>query len=674
MRMKTKHLFFAALALTALASCAEDSFTGDPSTKENGNGAISFNSGTPALTRASKSGSDAATDLNNEFIVWGEKNESSGSAATAANLVFENYKVAYTTNTAYTTTSNTKNWEYVGFAPYAANVTPVIAVDNQTIKYWDYNATSYTFTAVSAKPADITDGKVVITKITSGSTVYDKGYDISIKADASVDDIFVSDRNQPTKNTNTDRDATNQYGGNVTMTFRNFMSKIRFGIYENIPGYKVKITDVDYNSTNSTTTKKFGVDGKFIVPGANTAYTITYYSSNNKAKAAIKAETTPNTVAYLETTTGSETLADCPILHTTPTEISTSPATPTYNRTGGTYTTILPFPSNDGNMKVKMDFTLTSEDTGETIEVVDATAEIPAAYCQWLPNYAYTYILKLNDNTNGQIGGVTGLYPITFDAVEITDENGKAEYITTVSEPSITTFGVKGGVYSTEQSDYAASTDVYATVVDGGSVVALTKSSNIWLYTVTGTGITEAAVAERLIEAPTMNASQITTANAKTNPTDVTTASLTIQNTAPREDNVSENKTIGDNKVAKFTTATGTKYALVYQKTAATYICGTAVTTTDASDYSTKATAAPGGKLYTTAQCTTEGTAGAGTFYAANGKTYDDASAFAAAGLLYTNPACTTVAESFENASTVYYKPIKVDNKGVYTVKVVTCP
>ena len=636
-----KNLLFAAIALTALAGCSDNSFVGDESPQGSltGDGSISFNMKKSAITRADKTGSDAATDLNSQFIIWGEKNESDGSAASAGNLVFKNYIVRWTDNSAYTSTSNTKNWEYVGYkyddssaspvtTSYSTNITPNTkgdAVVEQTIKYWDYNASSYTFTAVSAKPADITDGKVVITKNTSGSTVYDKGYDIAIKTGASVDDIFVSDRNQPTKNTNTDRNATNQYGGNVTMTFRNFMSKIRFGIYETIPGYKVKITNVDYNSTSSTSTNKFGVDGKFLIPGANTAYTISYYT-NNKATVKVKDGTTPNSTAFLET---AQSIAGSPILHTTPTKISESPVSPTYDKTDGAFTTILPFPSNDGNMKVKMDFTLTSEDTGETISVVDATAEIPAAYCQWLPNYAYTYILKLNDNTNGQIGGVTGLYPITFDAIEVVDENGVAEYITTVSEPSITTFGVKGSVYSTEQSDYATATDVYATVMDASSLATL-SSSNFSIYDVTSSDptnfpVTEASVAEALIEGPTWTKDQ---ADLKK----ITCAAgpaLTFQNTVPAEDGTTKTLHASENKAAKFTTGTsGKKYAIVFKKTAATY-------NTD------------------------------------SGKNDYTSETFTAAGTLYTDASCTTVAESWTSGTT-YYKRTAVTNKGVYAIKIVT--
>lgn len=523
--MKKNYLLAVALAIMTMASCSDNDFVGDQRALNAENeGAISFAFDVPTQTRAG--GSDAATALSNQFIVWGEKNEASGSAATAGNLVFKNYIVRWTDNSAYTTTSNTKNWEYVGYefdndgispvtSNYSTNITPNtkdVSVIPQTIKYWDYAATSYTFTAVSAKPSDISDGKVTITKNTSGTTVYDKGYEIAVKSGATVDKIYVADRNQPTVGTGTDRNATNTYGGNVTMQFRNFMSKIRFGLYETIPGYKVNITNVEYNSTGSSSTSKFGVDGKFLTPGANTAFTVTYGNGLttgplNKAIVDVKDGTTPNDQAYLET---AQNVAGSPILSTSPASpVSTVITSPTYDKTAGAYTTILPYSSNTTNMKVKFDFTLTSEDTGETINVSDATAEIPAAYCQWKSNYAYTYILKLNDNTNGQIGGVTGLYPITFDAVEITDENGNAEFITTVSEPSITTFGVNSstGAYVTGGSEYAAGSDIYATFVEGSTVqtpvlgTSGAKHVNIYHVTTpdaTNFRITEAAVAEAI--------------------------------------------------------------------------------------------------------------------------------------------------------------------------------
>lgn len=541
MIMKKNYLLV--IALAAMVSCSSDDFVGDSGSSDGqnvsgGENAISFNLSVPNVTRADdKSGSAAASDLNNRFIIWGEKNEAGdGTVAGTANLVFKNYKVEYTNNTAYNTTSNTKNWEYVGFTPYT-QVTPSLS-DAQTIKYWDYAATKYTFTAVSALDADITSGNVVIAKNTSDGTSssdFNKGYDIEVKTGASLDDIFVADRNVINQGTGTDRTATNAYGGNVTMRFRNFMSKIRFGIYETIPGYKVKITKVYYNSTNSTT--NFGVDGKFLTVGdgstTHTQFTVTYENPSNKAIVDVKSGTTPAKSTYFETALVAEVTGDnpkpgitVPILSAD--QIGTTASTATFDRTetvtdpastkAGAYTTILPFSSNDTNIKLKVDIQLISEDTGETIDIAEKTAEVPAAYCQWKSNYAYSYIFKVTDDD---------LYPITFDAVEVVDENGMAEYITTVTEPSITTFGVKDSKYSIGKDEYENGTDIYVTFVKGGAVQTPSlavadahKANYVQIYRVMTTDatnfpITELSVADRLAETP-LGTAELTCTNITT--------------------------------------------------------------------------------------------------------------------------------------------------------------
>ena len=62
---------------------------------------------------------------------------------------------------------------------------------------------------------------------------------------------------------------------------------------------------------------------------------------------------------------------------------------------------------------------------------------IPAVYTRWKPGYAYTYLFKITDQTNGHTGvydptkpdddpvnsDPAGLYPISFDAVVVDTEN-----------------------------------------------------------------------------------------------------------------------------------------------------------------------------------------------------------------------------------------------------------
>jgi hypothetical protein len=591
--MKKKHFLFAAAAIV-LAGCANDDMIGEGSTPQSGNQVIGFNMSTPAMTRADnpKTGDAAATALDNEFIVWGEKNENAdGSAASDGNLVFKNYRVDYVAGTANTTLSNTENWEYVGIAPYEEEkVSPAITESKQTIKYWDLNASSYTFTAVSAKKQDITDGKVKITKTTSASSknVCDKGYTIEIGDGATLGNIYVAERKvieKPTGTYTIDRTADNTYGGNATLTFRSFQSKIRFGIYETVPGYKVVITGIKYSDgTNDQThtatgTKTFGIEGNFVLAGkgtasgsTNTKYTVTY-ETNGKPKVEV---TAGNAQDYL--TTAGETWLS------TTNGIATSTNKPTYDNGNGTYTSILPNPSNSKNLKLQIAYKLVSEDTGEAISFVDddnneiyRTVEVPADYCKWKSNYAYTYIFKISDKT-------AELYPITFDACVATDEIGNQETITEVSEPSITTYAVKsdGKTVVTGQEEYQGKNFIYASVVDNtvteasqltGNTVTLTSGTNVNLYTVTSTKGTNASAAPDITEKAVANCIANGKKNNDTTPTEWTTtdvngsvikvtkstAGAVDSATVPAEDGTS--RTVS---ALKWTATASTYYAVEY--------------------------------------------------------------------------------------------------------------
>lgn len=230
------------------------------------------------------------------FIVWGEKKAQDDQTA----VVFKNYVVKYTENTKNTTISNTADWEYVGvdhsFMHNSTEggtdyVTENIGKDvTQTIKYWDDNAKGYTFTAVSATEVDIKTGKVIIAKTTNQADAYANGYTVTVKSGSTPGSIYYADRTEV--DPGTDGKYTHQA---VKLQFRNFQSKIRFGIYETVPGYKVVITGIKYSTDTEKTnsSKGFGVDGDFIVAGDNTKYTVTYEGepSSNKNKVKVSSDT-----------------------------------------------------------------------------------------------------------------------------------------------------------------------------------------------------------------------------------------------------------------------------------------------------------------------------------------------------------------------------------------------
>ena len=612
--MKAK-ISYAALALVLFAGCSDNDYVGDKSLLENngGGGAISFTSGMPSITRAAgdKTGADAAADLNNQFYVYAIKNESTDGAGNvgSGNLVFNNYVVKWTDNTAYTTTSNTKNWEYVGYtlsAKEQANVTTNSAAVAQTVKYWDFGAADYTFYAFSALPADIEGDKVQVAKVQNkkttddpAHTVYDNGYTVALTAAASLDKLFFAERNVISTSANTDRTQTNTYGGNVTFRFHNVTTKVRVAMYETVPGYSVTIKkfSVDNDGTNPTfgdmtdnVTANFAANLQNNASGTAGNMAVTYVSSGTNINyPSISFTPTAAAACVLNLGTG---LKENVIIGTNATEA-------TYDKDEKAYTSVFPNESNAQNLKLKLSYTLTAPGTGETIEVTDKTAEIPANYLKWKPGFAYTYIFKITDDA---------LYPITFDAIEVVDGDGVAEYITTVSNPSITTFGVKESKYTAEKNEYEAGSDIYATIMDAGNVVNPTLGTNVNVYLATTTDatnfpITEASVAESLAELST-GTRKITCTPKNADATTSFTAAPAKVTTVPAEDGTT--KTINALKLtgAAATTAT-TALVVEYIKTPATYNTETVAITDQAELTAALATS----KLYTNSAGTTEASA-----------------------------------------------------------------
>lgn len=496
-----KYLLFAS-ALLAFASCANDNYLGteDEQRLAQGEKPITFGSGLNAFTRADKTGAAAATDLNGQFFVWGIKNEATdGEAdATEGNLVYKNYVVKWANGSAYTTTSNTESWEYVGYtltAKEQANVLPNSAANAQTIKYWDYGATDYTFYAFSADPDDISgDNITAMTKtvsVTTPKTVYDKGYTLSLTAAANLDELFFSERVNILKSTNTIRNEDNKYGGNVTFRFHNTATKVRVAMYETIPGYTVTIkkfkvdNDADradvakpaFGDMTDAVTTNFAANLQNSPKGVAGTMEVVYESETGATQNWPKVKFTPTSGTNIVLNLGTGLKENV--------VIGESKTGATYDTPDGSddadsepdYTSVFPQENNSQNLKLKLDYVLTAPVTGETIYVTNATAEIPAAYLKWKPGFAYTYIFKISDNTNGSSGtpgaDPAGLYPITFDAIEVVAEDGQAEYITTVSEPSITTFGVNSTTkkYVYDGDEYVPGMDIYATIMENGSVV-----------------------------------------------------------------------------------------------------------------------------------------------------------------------------------------------------------
>ena len=478
--MKKLYSILTALALVALYSCSSDELVGDKSltTDATASGAISFGAGSSAMTRANFYGATAAGKLGNKFVVYGTKHVAAeDETADNDKVVYNNFQVKYTDNTAGQTESNTSGWEYVGLQAY--DNTPT----QQGIKYWDYSAeqghTFYAFSSSDISFPKASSDKIQVTKVTSdGTSLYNKGYELVVKLNANLNNLYFSDRVPVAKA---------DYEKTVSFTFRNLGAKLRVGFYETIPGYKVKIDKfyIDEDATAAVTTfpamNNGKDDGYFYaalqnVKNAtatlNQTLNVTYYDETTATQVINRPKVTNPGAGYnyyLKLGSGSGLIN---------TDLKTTSSDPTWVCD---YVPVYPFEGNNHPLLLKLDFTMTAEDgSPDVIHVKGARAVVPAEYVQWKSNFAYTYIFKISDKSNGTTGKVDvngdpddpeGLKPITFDAITVDVAEERQETITSISTNSITTYA-EGKIVN----EYTASKPIYVSISNTSTGAVITPS------------------------------------------------------------------------------------------------------------------------------------------------------------------------------------------------------
>ena len=510
-----KKLFLFAAAITVMASCTNETIDGGLNTPKNVGEAtpITFGPSYKGMTRADHTGDDAAALLNNNFVVMGMKSD--GTIAAADAPVFDHYNVNWATNTANTTTSNSSDWEYVNQTTHAHTHAAA-----QSIKYWDYAKSQYDFiayskgtaTAVYAAADYVAGTNVLFTPITP-STKATSAYTVKGRA-ADLAKVYIADL------VTAYRDETpSDYNNVVSIKFRSLSAKVRVALYETVPGYSVQAGSVKFY-TDASTVDASG-EAHLYTTGSDVfneegTYTV-YYPTTGSAN---KSETDYNKahISFAPETSGTAKVKGFGTLDITNTaadkEVAEAAGALYLGRASndatyaGVNTTANPnyytvvIPNETGAvLNLKVDYKLVSTDgSGEEISVTGATAQAPAVYASWKSGYAYTYIFKISQNTNGLTNpsvGPAGLWPITFDAVVTETEDGVQETITTVATPSITTYAK--GVVVTANDEYTTGSNIYAVVENG---TALTVGTNANLYTVT----LEAGAAQSINEASVANA------------------------------------------------------------------------------------------------------------------------------------------------------------------------
>lgn len=509
--------FIAAASALALASCSSDDFLGEiQGNEQNGaTSAINFGGDTGKITRATSIGKTAAELLGNNFVVVGFKNNEKDAANNKV-YAFDHYNVNFKDDPAFSSESNRAGWEYVNQDMTVKGTKPAASlaqsgVKQQTIKYWDHSCASYDFIAFSmgkgaaseyATPTHVDKDKLATAAYTLSGNVN------------TLSECYISDmKTVEEKDYNTT---------SVSMSFRHLASKVRMALFETVPGYV--ISDVKFYDATSTTANPEGtLIGKFNNSGTLTVYFPTTGIVNkdkkdyNKAHVKFTATEGENGVLNFKKfgAVNYKNQAEGTIPEGT-TYLSQNAAKPSY--CGAGYQNVLPSEGAASAITLRIDYKLTSVDgSNETINVKGATATVPAQYTEWKSGYAYTYIFKISQDTNGSTGGTsTGLTAISFDAVVVDDEaNGLQETITTVSDNSFTTYGYKDNKVTINGNEYVNGTDIYATVyVPAAGETAAKTVAPQKLYTVT----LEAGATQTINEASVANA----LANGTPNATDKT--------------------------------------------------------------------------------------------------------------------------------------------------------
>ena len=557
--MRKSYLILAAIASVALASCSNEEFVGENTPiGQNESGVINFSFNLQNMTRAGEfTGATAAEKLGGMFVVEGTKGtEQENSPSTG--VVFDNYLVGYTPNTAGTKEDNTHNWEYVGLQE---GITGKLSggtwtnlhegatnAKSQTVKYWDYSTDQYDFIAYSTGGLEavttgaVADSKVNVTRINTGSTLATDGFTLTAASAADLTKCYYTDINTVLKA---------NYGQPVTLTFKNMAAKVRIGLYETVPGYSVKDVYFYTSDANPTAPTDLGAPTTAAASTSEEAEAVAAKNAAESATLFTTASTLPKSgevlVYYPHIGTGNNTKADYNKANVTVTG-GTTGTTQAFgalskfddkegNEAAGTvylgrnlpkatfagsaaddyYQAVVPN-QNGQPLTLRVDYTLVSTDgSGEEIKVYGAKAVVPATYTKWLPNYAYTYIFKISDNSNGWTSKTNtdpkGIFPITFDAVvtSFTEANAEQTTVTTVATPSITTYQQghtkANDEYSKSQKagkDTENAKDLYVQVMDNSgatpSLASLTAANSLLFKVTTGgsTPISEASVMDAL--------------------------------------------------------------------------------------------------------------------------------------------------------------------------------
>lgn len=300
--------------------------------------------------------------LFSSFRVWGYKtktdtHQDGGNGTAVIQKVMDGYLVDWDPN---------NGWEYIGKQNTFLNTT-------QTIKYWDYSASSYRFMAYASKDAN--DATVTVTSstdATQGTTVFKIPYAFSNDATSTttpyISELWVSN-NQST--------GQNKYGEQVKLTFAPLIAKVRFK-FKYAEGQEPEITKISFKDSRW----QKDANGNLQWTGTETTtpiagtIVISYPLSETNTTVSKTWETTQ--VGPLELTIPYEEENDA--IHQT-----------------STYQKWFYMPPMDIANYTQGSYTITANVNGNSV-----SATVNSEYTQWKAGCQYTYTFKISE-TNTSI-------------------------------------------------------------------------------------------------------------------------------------------------------------------------------------------------------------------------------------------------------------------------------
>lgn len=316
-----------------------------------------------------RSGETGLETLFKSFRVWGYKNYAA--TPNSPQVIMDGYRVNFTQSSAGTTASNTADWEYVGLTHPKDSTT-------QTIKYWDYSASTYRFYAYT--PADaphITPASSADNSSASSGTptstledvfqiLFTYSEDATAKSVPYISDLWFSD------NTN----ATSLYGKCVTLRFSPLIAKVRFKFTYPANTKRITITNILFGDSrfikdpsSADTPLKGTITATYPLKGIEppTSYTPSF---------AWKTSEETGAKGFLRLTIPYEEAGDAIHLLQDKSQYNKWYYVPPFN--------IAQYPQSAYTISAIIDGNKT-------------LATVPAEYMQWKAGYQYTYIFKITE-------------------------------------------------------------------------------------------------------------------------------------------------------------------------------------------------------------------------------------------------------------------------------------